>query len=90
MGKSNAHWMSKLLFFKDKKNLIKPAQRSSKSPDFKDRWAYFTTHLLERSMDIRYIQFLLGHNSSETTEIYTHITQKAKAKLCSPLDFLDI
>lgn len=48
----------------------------------------FATHLLERGVNLRYIQTLLGHSSSKTTEIYTHISNKDLSKISSPLDFL--
>lgn len=43
----------------------------------------FATLLLEESVDIKYIQHLLGHSSIITTQIYTHVNRKKQEQILS-------
>lgn len=48
----------------------------------------YATHLLEAGVDLRYIQVLLGHKSSKTTEIYTYVSNKQINQIVNPFDLL--
>jgi site-specific recombinase XerD len=50
----------------------------------------FATHLLENGTDLRYIQVLLGHNSTRTTEIYTQVAVNNIKIIKSPLELLNL
>ena len=47
----------------------------------------YATHLVERNINLRYIQEALGHNSSKTTEIYTYLSKENVTNMVSPIDF---
>ncbi len=48
----------------------------------------FATHLLEANTDLRYIQVVLGHSSTKTTEVYTRVATTNISQISSPLDNL--
>jgi len=50
----------------------------------------FATHLLEGGTDIRFIQEILGHKSSRTTEIYTHVSAKSLRNIKNPIEDFEI
>ena len=48
----------------------------------------YATHLLEAGTGLRHIQEILGHKSSRTTEIYTHVSTAGIQNIASPFDSL--
>lgn len=43
----------------------------------------FATMLLDKNVDIRYIQQMLGHSSINVTQIYTHVSQSKQKEILS-------
>ncbi len=48
------------------------------------------THVLESRTGVRYVREILGHRSSKTSEIYTHLSNKDIGKFESSLDNLNV
>ncbi len=48
----------------------------------------FATHLLERRVDVRLIQVMLGHKKIETTTVYTHVATDLLREVVSPMETL--
>jgi site-specific recombinase XerD len=70
-------------------NVVKKAAKSAGVPQVVTPHTLrhsFATHLLESGVDLRQIQVLLGHGSSKTTEIYTHVATNTFISIKNPLD----
>jgi site-specific recombinase XerD len=71
------------------KRALKRAKIDKKASSHTLRHSY-ATHLMDKGIDLRIIQALLGHKSIKTTMQYCHLTKSRFADVKSPLDDLVI
>jgi integrase/recombinase XerD len=78
------------ILFKPKTYLFEGENLGDPYSEKSSHWLYhsFGKHLLENGIDLRYIQELLGHQSSKTTKIYTQVSTKSIQQIKSPFDDL--
>jgi site-specific recombinase XerD len=87
-GQGNIHYSRESIAKIIKKAALKAGVKKKVTPHVL-RHCY-ATHMLEKGVDLRYIQYLLGHKSSRTTEIYTHVSTNKISDLGSPIDDIEL
>ena len=68
--------------------MLKIRQRLTKKLPFHGLRHSFATHLLEKGVDVKYIQELLGHFNIKTTQRYLHVRKEQLVDVVSPIDDL--
>jgi integron integrase len=86
-GKLKQHHCHESFLQKAMKEAIRKAQIDKNASCYTLRHS-FATHLLEDGYNIRIIQELIGHKDVRTTMLYTHVINKNKFNVRSPLDAL--